>query len=80
MGEKFDAVISGVTNFGIFCELENTVEGLIPIEDLPADNYEYFEDKFLLKGAKHSFKLGQKVKIKVVDCDLGRLRVLFKLL
>lgn len=80
LGEEFDAVISGVTGFGIFCELENTIEGLVPIEDLPADQYEYFEEKFLLKGAKHSYRLGQKVKIKVVDCDLGRLRVLFKLL
>lgn len=79
LGEEFDATISGVTSFGIFCELDNTVEGLVPIEDLPRDEYEYFEEKFLLKGAKHSYKLGGRVKIKVVDCDLGRLRVLFRL-
>lgn len=79
IGEEFDAVISGVTGFGIFCELDNTVEGLVPIEDLPRDEYEYFEDKYLLKGAKHSYRLGAKVKVKVADCDLGRLRVLFKL-
>lgn len=79
LGEEFDAVISGVTNFGVFCELENTVEGMVPIEDLPPDEYEFFEEKFLLKGAKRSFKLGQKVRVLVADCDLGRLRVLFKL-
>ncbi|MDE6505308.1 MAG: ribonuclease R [Clostridia bacterium] len=80
LGEEYDAVISGVTAFGIFCELENSVEGLVPIEDLPADGYEFYEEKFLLKGTKHSYKIGQKVKIKVADCDLARLRVLFKLL
>ena len=79
IGEEFDAVISGVTGFGIFCELENTIEGLVPIEDLPRDEYEYYEDKYLLKGAKHSYKLGAKVRVMVADCDLGRLRVLFKL-
>jgi len=79
LGEEYDAVISGVTSFGVFCELENTIEGLIPLEDLPDDEYEYFEDKFLLKGKKQSYKLGQPIKIKVADCDLGRMRVIFSL-
>ena len=79
IGEEFDAVISGVTSFGVFCELENTVEGLVPLEDLPADEYEFFEEKYLLKGAKHAYSLGAKVKITVAACDLGRMRVLFKL-
>ena len=79
IGEEFDAVISGVTSFGIFCELENTVEGMVPLEDLPADEYEFFQEKYLLKGAKHAYSLGAKVKITVSDCDLGRMRVLFKL-
>ena len=79
LGEEFDAVISGVTGFGIFCELANTVEGLVPIEDLPPEEYVFYEEKFLLKGAKHSFRLGDKVRVKVAGCDLGRLRVLFKL-
>lgn len=80
LGEEYGAVISGVTSFGIFAELDNTVEGLIPLEDLPKDNYAYYEDKFTLAGSKYTFKLGGKVKIKVADCDLGRMRVLFKLI
>lgn len=80
LGEEFDAVISGVTAFGVFAELDNTVEGLIPLEDLPKDSYVYYEDKFTLAGAKFSFKLGGKVKVRVADCDLGRMRVLFKLI
>ena len=80
MGEEYCAVVSGVTNFGVFCELDNTIEGLIPLEDLPRDNYTFYEEKLLLCGGRHSFKLGDKVKVKVADCDLGRMRVLFKLL
>lgn len=77
LGERFDAVISGVTNFGIFCELDNGIEGLIRLEDLPDDCYEFYENKFLLKGAKHSYKLGDGIKIEVADCDLGIMKVLF---
>lgn len=77
LGEVYDAVISGVTNFGIFCELDNAVEGLIRLEDLPDDNYEFFENKFLLKGYRHSYKLGDSIKIEVADCDLGTMKVLF---
>lgn len=77
LGEKFDAVISGVTNFGIFCELENTVEGLVPLESLPQDDYEYIPEKFILKGYKHSFRLGDKVRVEAASCDYGRMRVIF---
>ena len=77
LGETYDAVISGVTNFGIFCELDNAIEGLIRLEDLPDDNYEFFENKFLLKGRKHFYKLGDQIKIEVADCDLGTMKVLF---
>ncbi|MDE6598374.1 MAG: ribonuclease R [Clostridia bacterium] len=79
IGECFDAVISGVTNFGVFCELENTIEGLIPLEVLPDEKYEYFAEKFLLKGKKHSFRLGEKIKIRVDGCDFGKMRVMFSL-
>lgn len=79
LGEIFEATVSGVTNFGVFCELDNTVEGLIPIEILPDDNYEFIAEKFVLKGFKHTFKLGDRVKIRVDNCDFGRMRVMFSL-
>ncbi len=79
IGEEYDAVISGVTAFGVFAELANTIEGLIRIEVLPKDDYEFFEDKFLLKGRRHSYKIGENVKIKVVGCDYGNMRVEFAL-
>ncbi len=71
IGEEFDAVISGVTSFGIFAELNNTIEGLIRIENLPEDDYTFIEQRFLLKGFSNSFKIGDSVKIKVANADIG---------
>ena len=73
----FDAVISGVTNFAVFAELPNTIEGIMRIDSLPPDNYAFIEDKFLLKGIKHSFRIGEPIRIKVVGCDYGSMRVQF---
>ena len=77
IGEEFDAVISGVTNFAVFAELPNTIEGIMRLEVLPKDNYAFIEDKFLLKGIRHSFRIGDPIKIKVVGCDYGDMRVEF---
>ena len=79
IGEIFDATVSGVTNFGVFCELDNSIEGLIDIDTLPDDYYEFIPEKFLLKGRKHAFRLGDKIKIRVDGCDFGRMRVMFSL-
>lgn len=79
IGETFDATVSGVTNFGVFCELDNTIEGLIPIETLPRDKYEFIAEKFMLKGGKNCYKLGDRLKIRVDNCDFGRMRVMFSL-
>lgn len=79
IGEEYDAVISGVTNFGIFAELANTIEGIIRIEALPKDSYAFIEEKFLLKGINHAFKLGDNVRVKVAGCDYGNMRVEFVL-
>ncbi len=77
IGEEFDAVISGVTNFAVFAELPNTIEGIMRIEVLPKDSYAFIEEKFLLKGIKHSFKIGDPIRIRVAGCDFGNMRVEF---
>lgn len=79
IGEVFDATVSGVTNFGVFCELANTIEGLIPIEALPPDVYECIPEKFILKGKRRTFRLGDAVKIRVDGCDFGKMRTMFSL-
>ena len=68
--EEFEGVISSVTNFGVFVELENTVEGMIKIQDLPQDQYEFFEERFCLKGYKETFTIGDKVKVKSIRADI----------
>ena len=77
IGEEYDAVISGVTSFGVFVELANTVEGLIPLETLPDDSYEFIETRFLLRGTKNSFHLGERLHVKVSGVDWGTRRVHF---
>ena len=79
IGESFEGIISGVTNYGFYVELDNTVEGLVKIEDLPADNYLYYEKSLKLKGNSHIYSLGDKVKIKVVSVSLAERKVDFVL-
>lgn len=70
LDEEWEGIISGVTAFGVFVELQNTVEGLVRLEDLPMDKYEYVEERFLLKGNRNSFALGDKVKVKCVGANI----------
>lgn len=79
LGEEFDGIVSGVTQFGVFVELENTCEGLIRIETLNDPNLVYNEKMYSLSSGDHSFTLGQKVRIKVVGADVASRRVSFVL-
>ena len=79
IGEEYDAVVSGVTSFGLFAELSNAVEGFIPIETLYGE-FEFIPERFLLKGNKESFTLGEELRISVVDVDFERRRTEFKYL
>ncbi len=80
IGEEYEAVISGVTAFGLYAELPNTVEGFLPIETLPDDSYTFFEDNFVLKGTRHGFRLGERIQIRVVGVDWGARKVQFGLI
>lgn len=79
LDEEFDAVISGVTSFGIFAELPNTIEGFIPIETLGGE-YEYIPERFLLRGRTQSYSIGEELRVKAVDVDFERRRTYFQLL
>jgi len=79
IGEECDAVVSGVTESGIFAELANTIEGYIRFDSLPYDKYEFYPEKFMLKGGRHSYRLGDRLRVKVAGCDLGTRRVQFVL-
>ena len=77
--EEYTAVISGVTSFGLFAELPNTVEGFIPIETL-FGNFTFDPDRFRLIGKTESYTIGEEIKVKVTDVDFYRRRTEFKLL
>ena len=79
IGEEYDAVISGVTSFGLFAELPNTVEGFIPIESLYGE-YSYDADRFRLVGRADTYTIGESIRIKVTDVDFYRRRAEFQLL
>ena len=80
--EIYDGSISGVTSFGIFVELENTVEGLIRLENMKDDYYVYDENCMRLIGKRTNkiFKLGDKVKVKVVSANKLLRRIDFELI
>ena len=71
VGEDFEGVISGVTEWGFFVELPNTVEGLVRVTELKDDFYQFYEDTYELVGeaTNKRYKLGQKVKVVVESTD-----------
>lgn len=71
IGEIFTGVISGVTGWGIYVELPNTVEGLVHISKIPGDYYLYDEAAYEIHGETtgRTFKLGQKISVVVKDVD-----------
>lgn len=72
IGETFNGTISGVTSFGFFVELENSVEGLVHISTLVDDFYHFRQESYSLLGehTKQVFKLGQQVQVKLVRVNL----------
>ena len=82
MGETFEGTISGVTEFGIYVEVnENKCEGMIPLRDLDDDYYEFDEKNYRLRGRSrhHCYNLGDTVKIQVARADLYRKQLDYKL-
>ncbi len=71
IGEIYEGVISGITQWGIYVELQNTIEGLIHVSTLPGDYFIYDESTYEMVGKETgvTYKLGQKLKVRVRDVD-----------
>lgn len=71
IGQEFDGVISGVTGWGFYVELPNTIEGLVHISDLHGDYYILDEEHYELIGemTRRTYKLGQPIRVQVTACD-----------
>ncbi len=82
IGEEFTGKISGLTNFGMFVELENMVEGLVHMSDIGQDFYTYNSDIMAIVGerTKKIYRLGDPVQVKVVSASKQEHQVDFKLI
>ncbi len=71
IGETFEGVISGITTWGIYVELPNTIEGMVRVVNLRGDYYYYDEEQYMMIGehTKKTYKLGEKVKVVVDSVD-----------
>ncbi|MEK4028078.1 ribonuclease R [Pseudobacillus sp. FSL P4-0506] len=71
IGEEFDGIISSVTNFGMFVELENTIEGLIHVSYMTDDYYRYDEQQFAMIGERtgNVFRIGDQITVRVRDVN-----------
>lgn len=82
IGQEFEGMISGVTEWGLYVEIEeNLCEGLIPMRDLANDYYDFDEKNHCLTGRRHNnrYRLGDKVKIRVARADLDKKQLDFVL-
>lgn len=79
LGETYPAMVSGVTRFGLFVLLPNGVEGLVPLEALPDDDYCFDEDKLTLTGTRAGrvFSLSAPLTVRCVAADAGAGQVTF---
>ena len=71
LGEEFEGIISGVTGWGLYVELPNTVEGLVHVNTLRDDYYVFDQESYELRGemTKKVYKLGDKVRVRVAEAD-----------
>jgi len=82
IGEEYDGMISGVTEWGLYVELdENKCEGLVPMRDLADDYYDFDEKAHLIRGRRRGnvYRLGDKVRVRVANANLERKQLDFLL-
>ena len=82
VGQTYDGVISGVTEWGLYVELnENKCEGMIPMRDLDDDYYEFDEKNYCLRGRRknHTYSLGDAITVKVARANLEKKQLDFAL-
>ncbi|MTI46951.1 ribonuclease R [Sporosalibacterium faouarense] len=81
IGKEYEGIISGITHFGMFIELDNTIEGLVRISSLVDDYYIYDEENYCFRGerTKNTYRIGDVVRIKVIRADTAKREIDFEL-
>ena len=71
IGQEFEGIISGITTWGMYVELPNTIEGMVKVTSLKDDYYYYDEEHYMMVGehTKKAYKLGEKIQIVVDGVD-----------
>lgn len=78
LGESFAGVVNGITDFGVFVYIpQNTAEGLVRIENLPADNYVFNENTMQLIGKKSKIRMGDPMVVTVIGVNLRKSKIEF---
>lgn len=80
IGEQFEGIVSSVLNKGVFVELDNTCEGYANVENMPQDYYTLNEKTLCLVGKNGFFRIGDRVLVEVLSCNLSEKKVAFKLI
>lgn len=82
IGEQYQGIISSVTSFGLFVQLENTIEGLVHFNNMEDDYYIFDEENYYIIGERthNIYRLGDTVKIEVTGADIGKKNIDFKLI
>ena len=82
IGNEFFGIVSSVNSFGMFVKLENTVEGLVPFEKMPGNDYYIYDEarKILVgKNTNKTFKVGDRVKVELIKCDVKSKQIDFSI-
>jgi len=81
-GECFNGIISGITNFGFFVELENSVEGLVHISTLIDDFYQFQQERYTLLGehTRKTYQLGQAVRVRLTKVNVDERQIDFEVI
>lgn len=80
IGKTFTGMISSVVNWGLYVTLDNTVEGLVRFEHLPRDYYDVDEVAGAIYGKNHTYRMGDIVKVKVIDVSIIKHQIAFRLM
>lgn len=82
IGEEFDGIVSSVTNFGLFVQLDNTIEGLVHFNNMDDDFYRFDEENYYIIGERTNriYRLGDEVRIEVIGSDVGKRNIDFRLI
>jgi ribonuclease R len=82
IGEEFEGIISSLTKFGLFVQLENTIEGLVHFNNMLDDYYHFDEEKYYIIGERTNkqYRLGDSVRVRVLDADVVKRNIDFELI